>query len=114
MNKIDKRQVFFVASSDNFSWDAVYASKERLVDRRAITGWVLIGIVKPGDKHPTPKIHGMFNVIDNDYMITGTERNFLGYCRNDEDVLKLYGKAARALLKKLARQSKSAKGTGKS
>lgn len=110
MTKIDKRQVFHVASSDNFSWDAVYASKETVVERRPLTGWVLIGIVNPGQKHPTPEIHGLFTVIGSDYIITGTERSFLGYCRREDDALKLYGDAARVLLKKLARQDKLAKG----
>ena len=114
MKKIEQKQVFFVASSDNFGWDAVYAVPKRLVDRRALTGWTLIGVVKPGDKHPTPQIHGLFNVIGSDYAIAGMGRNFLGYCRRDENALKLYGNAARALLKTLARQSKSAKGAGKS
>ena len=110
MTTIDKRQVFHVASSDNISWDAVYTSKECIVESRPLNGWVLIGIVKPGQKHPTPEIHGLHNVVGNDYIITGTERQVLGYCRRDQDALKLFGKAARTLLKKLARQAQPAKG----
>lgn len=96
-------------------WDAVYASKEPgpPVKTHHITGWALVGVIEPGRKNPTPEIHGVFSVIDNEFTLAGWEKSFLGYCRQDEDAEKLYGKAARTLLKSIAAKSKGVRGARK-
>jgi hypothetical protein len=114
MKTINATNASIICSSDSTGrWDAVYASQKRLVDRYPITAWALVGVVEPGRKCPTPEIHGVFSAIDNVFSLAGWERNFLGYCRHDENACELYGGAARALLKKLAKRSKSSKGAGK-